>query len=65
MARTIGVTVKKIPLKITEGGDNEEQRPMVLAFSQSSPSDTTPPIQIGEFTINANAKAIFQYSNKL
>ncbi|MFK2826465.1 SIMPL domain-containing protein [Bacillus sp. B190/17] len=65
IARTIGVTVNNIPLRIVEGGQPENPRPMVLAFSQSSSSEAVPPIQTGELTINAAVKAIFGYHTRV
>ena len=62
IAQTIHVTVNPIPIKIIEENYQPIQPRMAGAFHLAEPM-TAPPIQPGEFTLQANVKVVYEYSN--
>ncbi|MCQ6276989.1 SIMPL domain-containing protein [Bacillus sp. V3B] len=63
IAQTIGTTLTKVPIKIIEQGEQQER--VYPAFSTQVAAATTtetPPIQTGDFTIDARVKVVYAYS---
>ena len=62
ISQTIGARLNRIPIKITEQGSPQEKGNRVLsAQAHSFQAQEVPPIQTGEFSIQATIQVVYSY----